>query len=204
MKNHTDLINFIAATIKANTYLEIGVYNPENNFNKILSPLKMSVDPDPNAGAKCRMTSDDFFHYAIGAGHRFDLIFIDGLHHADQVKRDIINAWAVLNPGGVIVIHDCNPATEDITKVPRATKVWCGDVYKTVCDITTEKFTVDFDHGCCVIRKPIFEAAENKNFAPALEFAGLDYTWKEFHENRYSLLQLRSVTATLNIIESWT
>lgn len=33
-RNHTDLINAIAKKINAYKYLEVGVFNPDNNFNK--------------------------------------------------------------------------------------------------------------------------------------------------------------------------
>ncbi len=42
----------------------------------------------------------------------FDVIFIDGLHLAEQVDRDISNSLKVLKEDGFIVLHDCNPPTE--------------------------------------------------------------------------------------------
>ena len=99
--------------------------------------LKISVDPDPKAGAIIRATSDDFF--TLFPDSRFDLIFIDGLHHADQVKKDLVNSFRQLNPGGVIVMHDCNPPTEATTCVPRGSqREWCGDTYKTAVSLQAQ------------------------------------------------------------------
>src|SRR5687768_10464095 len=90
MMKHTELINYVARKIKAEAYLEIGVYNKEHNFDRINVVYKKGIDPDPAANADFEMTSDDYFDLTNST--RFDLIFIDGLHHADQVRKVIINS----------------------------------------------------------------------------------------------------------------
>jgi hypothetical protein len=196
MTNHTELINLIAEKIGAKTYLEIGVFDPEHNFEHINVEKKLSIDPDPNARAIFKGTSDSFFfmHSAFSGEPWFDLIFIDGLHHADQVKRDIENSWNSLNVGGVIVIHDCNPPSEATTCVPRGKqREWCGDVYKAVCDIGLPFFTVDFDYGCAIIRK-----GEEKPF----QWEGIEVNWEVFEKNRKGLLSLISPERAIEIITS--
>jgi hypothetical protein len=79
-------------------------------------------------------TSDEFFAQndkRKKEKERFDLIFIDGLHHADQVEKDIVNAWYALNEGGVILLHDVHPPTEAHQVVPREQLSWTGDVWKS-------------------------------------------------------------------------
>jgi predicted O-methyltransferase YrrM len=44
----------------------------------------------------------------------FDLIFLDGVHFADQVYREIPLALARLNAGGFIVLHDYFPALKPL------------------------------------------------------------------------------------------
>jgi hypothetical protein len=78
--------------------------------------------------AAYQMTSDEFFSLNK---QTFDLIFIDGLHLADQVERDILNALTVLNEHGTILVHDCNPTTRKMQMVPRVGRAWTGDVWKT-------------------------------------------------------------------------
>lgn len=195
MKNHTDLLNLIARKISAKRYVEIGVFNPDHNFNLIDVPQKVGVDPDPNAKAKIPWTSDRFFEVCEITGAMVDLIFVDGLHHADQVRKDIYNSWRILNDGGVIVIHDSNPYSEHITHVPRDNREWTGDVYKTICQIVSPKFTVDFDYGCCVIRKMPGDK---------LTICNDKVTWDYFDKNRNLLLNLVSVESAVKVIESWT
>lgn len=199
MVHHSQLINLIAEKIKAENYLEIGVFNPDHNFNLINVAKKESVDPDPEAKATHIIESDWFFeqNYIRSDMPLWDLIFIDGLHHADQVKKDIINAWKCLNDGGVIVIHDCNPHSEHITHVPRDNREWCGDVYKTVCNIANPFFTVDFDYGCAVLRKD-----NSKVWSKDIDFVNNDITWDLFEKNRH-VINLVTVEEGINIINSW-
>jgi len=49
------------------------------------------------------MTSDTFF---LKNKRTFDIIFIDGLHIYDQVKRDVLNSIKVLNKDGFILLYD--------------------------------------------------------------------------------------------------
>lgn len=56
----TDIINQFIRNRQFQSYLEIGVRNPDDNFNLITAQYKSSVDPDPNAEAKFVMTSDEF------------------------------------------------------------------------------------------------------------------------------------------------
>src|SRR5690606_27460848 len=105
---------------RATRYLEIGVRNPQANFDKIRASEKYGVDPGiefEDNPVNFKMTSDAFFAQ-LSAGEclspeiRFDVIFIDGLHTADQVERDIRNSLRYLADTGFVVAHDCNPPTE--------------------------------------------------------------------------------------------
>lgn len=98
------------------------------------------------------MTSDEFFEKP---DQEFDLVFIDGLHEAEQVSKDFTNAVRVLSRGGFIVLHDCNPLLEEHTIVPRPRKTghWNGNCYKVAAAINQAiKHTVDVDNGCCVVQ----------------------------------------------------
>lgn len=199
MMKHTELINYVAGKIKAETYLEIGIYDTRHNFDRINIPVKIGVDPDPAVKATYNCTSDDFFT-PWGISHNaadpllFDLIFIDGLHYADQVRKDIINGWQHLVDGGVIILHDCNPPYKETTCIPRgAQREWCGDIYRTIYQIKTKKFTVDFDYGCTVLYKGDEE----------LKFTDENITWEEFDLFRKEALNLVSFEEAKKIISSW-
>lgn len=188
---HTELLNLIAEKINAESYLEIGVFNPDHNFNKIVCNFKYGIDPNVAYENVFQGTSDEFFSKNIDA-QRWDLILIDGLHHADQVKEDIKNSFACLSEKGVILIHDSNPPTEQTTCVPRGSqREWCGDVYKTICQITSPKFTIDVDYGCCVLQKK-----------DGLKFNKKNIDWNYFNKNRKELLNLVSLDEGLNLINN--
>ena len=119
--SRTEVINFLLSLTQNNTsYLEIGVRNPDHNFNHIKANTKYSVDPGLEFGSNpvdFKMTSDEFFlqlskNEILDNSIKFDVIFIDGLHLAEQVDRDIENALKHLKDDGFIVLHDCNPPSE--------------------------------------------------------------------------------------------
>lgn len=165
--HHTQLLNALIDKYGLKSYLEIGVQNPANNFDKVNVTGKVGVDPclfvkEDTAGNRFySMSSDDFFSAQCGLT-KFDLIFIDGLHHADQVKRDFENSLRCLSDKGFIVIHDVLPENEQGTLVPRQTKQWWGDVYKwamTLRNYSGIRFvTFNIDNGCMLIWKD--ESAE--------------------------------------------
>lgn len=154
--HHTELLNALVKKFNYQSYLEIGVQDGKN-FAAINCPLKVGVDPDPNSKATIHATSDEFFAGWDGQG--FHLVFIDGLHHAEQVERDIKNAIKHLYKTptmGAIVVHDLNPFTEVMQAVPRETREWTGDGWKAWVNLRkqldAEMFVVDSDYGMGVIR----------------------------------------------------
>lgn len=192
MTHHSDLINFIIKQKDLKSYIEIGTFNRSHNFDLIECDKKYCVDPDPNARADFMMTSDQFFEFMTVDPlytrlKKFDLIFIDGLHHADQVKKDFDNALLCLKDRGYIVLHDCNPHSETITHVPRDNREWSGDVYKFVSTLGSysgiDFLTVDMDYGCCVVWK------DKKTIGYEIP----EITWEYFVENKQKLLRLVDV-----------
>ena len=96
MINRTNEIKRIIKENGYTSYLEIGLGNG-SNFKEIDIETKIGIDPAVSGKDIGTIESDTFFEHCQDT---FDLIFIDGLHHADQVERDIINSWNVLNKGG--------------------------------------------------------------------------------------------------------
>ncbi|HEV7157258.1 MAG TPA: class I SAM-dependent methyltransferase [Caulobacteraceae bacterium] len=154
-------------------YLEIGC--AENLlFDTIEAELKVGVDPAQ--GGTHRMTSDAFFAANTLA---FDVVFIDGLHHYAQVRRDVENALAVLNPGGWIALHDMFPRDWIEEHVPQiATSRWTGDPWKVAFELAVSP-GVDFrlvraDHGVGIVRRLGGEARLADRRA---ELAGQRFAW---------------------------
>ncbi|MBU0507251.1 class I SAM-dependent methyltransferase [bacterium] len=150
----TDVVNYIAGRIEAQSYLEIGVSDPRNNFNLVQVKHKDGVDP----AGKCShpVTSDEFF---ARNARVYDLIYIDGLHLAEQVLRDVENSLRFLAPRGVIALHDCNPM-EEAWQIEEydGVSLWCGTVWKAIAQLRATRSdlwmgTVHADHGVGVIMR---------------------------------------------------
>lgn len=179
-KSRLDLLKKLARHISAKSYLEIGCYKDEI-FSKI--KIKDRIGVDPVQGGNTRMTSNEFFETN---DKTFDLIFIDGLHHYDQVKKDFENSLNVLNKNGFIVIHDMLPENENSAKVPRIQKEWLGDVWKLGFDLIQREdinfHIIEIDHGCGVV--------ELKNQKTQIVDNTI-WDW-EFYENNYQKLPIIS------------
>jgi hypothetical protein len=161
-------------------YLEIGCFNDEL-FSKIKIETKIGVDPV--SGGTIRDSSDNFFKKN---NIKFDIIFIDGLHEYDQVKKDIINSLLFLNNNGVIFLHDCMPRSYLHQAVPRATGVWNGDVWKNIVESRTKSeidtYVVHADQGIGVIlKRPNKKLLQlNTNNFKKLKFRDFFYNYRNY------------------------
>jgi len=150
--NRISLVNLLLAASPDGDYLEIGCAG-NDLFQSVLAARKIGVDPV--RGGTHRQTSDDFF--ATWDGGKFDVIFIDGLHLYDQVRRDLVNALAWLKPGGWIAMHDMLPRDWLEEHVPQIRSAgWTGDGWKCAFEIAATP-GLDFrllaiDHGVVVVR----------------------------------------------------
>lgn len=198
-KTRTDLLNFLAEKYNLQRYLEIGVQVPGLNFDNVKCGYKVGVDPADDIwsdqGTIFQMTSDVFLNeaaYSLGYNdNQFDLIFIDGLHTAEQVKKDFEGCLKYLSPNGFICLHDCNPLKEEYTIVPRPTPTghWNGSCYKFAILLTSKyvtndrAVTVDIDNGMVVYQAG--QAYRGAEVEASIE-------WSDFDTNRKELLNLIS------------
>lgn len=180
MEKKTEIINKMIAEIGYKSYLEIG-YGIGTNFNAVVCDNKISVDPEAD-GATHKQISDDFFKENT---QTFDLIFIDGLHHADQCRKDIVNAMKCLSDDGAILVHDINPADEAMQIVPRQQREWTGDVWRTWVgfkakypDIETTVFDEPYGLGCILPKGKKVRA----------HFEDTEMLYQEFEEKKEELL----------------
>jgi len=191
------LFNALIAEFGYTSYLEIGCKD-NTTFNQVIVDRKVGVDPD--RGGTLRMTSDEYFENHAG-DDKFDLVFIDGLHERSQILRDFANTVSRLNPNGTIVLHDCDPPSEERQRVPQGLgqRGWCGDAWKALVELRS-RADVDcvcttFDMGMGVVRlRPntdlITLAKESK-----------DLTWDDFVENRDKWLRLTEPQGLLSWIK---
>ena len=146
-----DLIKAIIEKKKYSNYLEIGC-DDDYLFSKI--DIKNKIGIDPIQGGNIKITSDEFFKKNK---LNFDIIFIDGLHIYEQVKKDILNSIKFLNKDGIILLHDCLPREMSHQAVPRYRHHWNGDVWKAIVEFRKEHdleiFTCRIDTGISMIKK---------------------------------------------------
>lgn len=209
----TEVINFLLSRFNRETvYLEIGVRNPNHNFNHIRASKKYSVDPGleyKQNPVDFKMTSDSFFqklqaNEVLTRDTRFDVIFIDGLHLADQVDRDIEHSLQVVRDDGFIVLHDCNPPTEWHAReeyqyaLTPALGYWNGTTWKAFMKwrsaASIKSCCVDTDWGVGILSKshPLGEPIAPAN--PFFEFHAFDKDRRR-HLNLVTFDHLKTVLA---------
>jgi len=146
-----DLIEYLIKKNNYKNYLEIGC-DKNQLFSKVNIDNKIGVDPV--SGGNVRKTSDDFFKENKSS---FDIVFIDGLHTYEQVKKDILNCVNCLLDEGIILVHDCMPDSLGKQAVPRYKMQWNGDVWKAIVDLRQQEnleiYTCEIDQGIGVISK---------------------------------------------------
>lgn len=172
----TTVIHRIIGALGAQHYLELGVERGINFF-QIEAPQKFAVDPafkipggprDFDGHRFFEMPSDKFFESLPSdiAKHGIDVALIDGLHTYEQALRDVEHCLEYLTPGGIIVMHDCLPASdaEAAPSMEQARKTvgfqgqWTGDVYKAIIHLRATRSDVfvavlDCDHGVGLVMK---------------------------------------------------
>ena len=146
-----DLIEYLIKKNNYKNYLEIGC-DKNQLFSKVNIDNKIGVDPV--SGGNVRKTSDDFFKETTAS---FDIVFIDGLHTYEQVKKDILNSVNCLLDEGIILVHDCMPDSLGKQAVPRYKMQWNGDVWKAIVDLRQQEnleiYTCEIDQGIAIIKK---------------------------------------------------
>lgn len=192
-----DLINHIIQKNKFLNYLEIGVFHGEN-IRLIKAIHKDGVDPGHEGVVAPEvtypMTSDAFFEFIKGHDIKYDIIFIDGLHHKEQVDKDIENALNHLVPNGYILLHDCNPISYEAQKVPRETVVWNGDVWESIVKLRLNRSdleirVVDTDFGVGIV-----------NFGKMSIYDKVDkIDWNYFEKHKKEILNIISVEEFKNL-----
>lgn len=192
MITRTTILNNLIDRYGFTSYLEIGVRDAKENFDLINTDIKEGVDPDPVTPVKFNMTSDEFFlNHAQG---KYDLIFVDGLHTAEQVYTDVQNSLNHLNEGGFIVLHDCNPPTEyhirSYEEYLATRGQWNGTVFRGFIKLKQELrdwrcFVVDTDFGCGVVTERVLK----RDFFP-LRWGVNNIDWEFFDGHRQKLLDL--------------
>jgi hypothetical protein len=191
-----DIINYLIDKHKFVNYLEIGVYDGLC-INQIHALHKDGVDPgvelDPKYFPEINypISSDEFFYLIKDCSVKYDIIFIDGLHHSNQVDKDIINSFNHISENGFVILHDCNPPEYNIQVLPRQEGIWNGDVWKSVVKLrcTNPNISInviDTDWGIGIL-----SLGNNELYTKDSLNVCLDYFY--FDSHREELLNIISV-----------
>lgn len=209
-----DIINELLSYTSNKRYLEIGVRNPSDCFEKIHASEKFSVDPGLESKinqATFQLTSDSFFQSVKDrsidvAEKRFGVIFLDGLHLAEQAYRDILHSMEILDSPGFLVVHDCNPPTiyharEDYRDTSPAGPYWNGTTWKSFVKFRAESknlcLVIDSDWGVGVICKHLQPDLAGPKTA-VCDF----YEYNTFHKFRKILLNLVTMEEAREILSA--
>ncbi len=97
---------FIINNFKVKKVVCVDIWEDENfkeeqhkNFNN----FKTNINEFSNIVETFKGTSDNYF---LNQEDKFDVIYIDGSHEADQVYKDIKNSWKILNMNGILICDD--------------------------------------------------------------------------------------------------
>lgn len=199
--SYIQMINLAIDKYGFSKYLEIGVRDTESCFDKINCEHKDSVDPGAERLenlAKYKFTSDDFFNELSESNldkdpeYKWDVIFIDGLHYADQVERDIHNSLNHLSDRGIIFVHDCNPPNEYYSRAymydftTPAGGHWNGSVWKSFYKIRNSRTDLD----ACVVKDEWGTGVIKKGAQKIFKGGNPFFDWHIFDSHREKALNL--------------
>jgi len=211
------LIQALIDRYNFSTYLELGVRDG-NVFFTIKCKNKIAVDPHFNFGWKQRIKkvyssfigsrfipkiSDDFFSLEaekILGKRKLDIVLVDGMHEFDYALNDILNSLGYLSKSGYIIVHDCNPQTQEAScsyeewKSRGYSGVWNGDVWKAIYYLIQNRkdleiFTIESDHGLGVIKRTNKSASTNEEMLSRSFIRNLSF--RDLDKNRAKFLNLK-------------
>ena len=149
--SRSNLINYLIGLYGYKSYLEIGVEHGRT-FEAVKFANRFAVDPNPLFSLFFRFpsirvfscTSDEFFRI-VGDSFFFDLVFLDGLHTAEQTFEDLRNVSKLLTKDSIVIIDDTVPS-DKWSAIPNqelairsrqsnsssTSGAWQGDVYRVI------------------------------------------------------------------------
>lgn len=178
--NRIALVNLLCASKLDGNYLEIGC---QGNICFDAVPMMNKIGVDPESGGTHKEYSDDFFFKNTTC---FDVIFVDGLHIYDQVRRDVVNSIKFLKPGGWVAIHDMLPHDAISEHVPMISRgQWFGDVWKVAFELASSTgiefklIKIDAGIGLFRITEP---SAVLKNMEATLQDKRFQYLYENISQ----------------------
>ena len=143
-KGFIDLLNVVVDTREPMRGIEIGFWEGEfckellDNFPNL---TMLTIDPSPrweslNIPLNYFNKRLQIFHMESDEAQRviegkFDFVFIDGDHSYQQCKKDILNYWKFVRPGGLLAGHNYHDSPDSAhLGVHQAVKEIFGDKHR--------------------------------------------------------------------------
>tara|TARA_B100001250_G_C19796776_1_gene789099 strand:- start:1888 stop:2547 length:660 start_codon:yes stop_codon:yes gene_type:complete len=122
------------------TNVSIDTFGPHINGNVLLANMRFK-----NLTLFCGNSNNKLIINGIKKFEKFDLIFIDGSHEYDYVKKDFESYFPMLNSKGLIIFHDIN------IKDSGSKKFW-NEIKrkfkkKKIKEIIVKKYKFSFGYG---------------------------------------------------------
>ena len=100
-----------------------------------------------------------------------------------SVNENFIESLKILNPRGIIFLHDVLPRSELEQTIPQKIDIWTGDVWKLILELidnskTLEIYIANIDCGVCMIKPK-----DNVIFGNTINYKNLSY--EDFIERLY-------------------
>jgi len=166
----TDLIHLIAKKLKLANYLELCTHSTGNYYREIdlarfrtARRLMYNCPANFDDGLPIDFRISDFdispaLKKLKMAFDRVNVCLVDGWHTYDCAIRDLACAYDMLADGGVLIVHDCLPESEQSASPTWVSGFWSGASYRAYLDFVLPRHDLDYctvnvDHGCGIIFK---------------------------------------------------
>lgn len=191
------ICNRLIARFGLSTYLEYNKFDGITNFSAINCAQKaLAFIPEECVldAAKIAYLLDTMkVHHSEQIFHlpqlleryrdqRFDVILFDPVHQRPGVDEALKALPFLLNPGGFLVVHDCNPQHEHLTWATRTEREWLGETFKAFALFRQhnpkQSFCIAEDYGVGVIVNRDLELDYDENYD--IEFSTVAADRKKF------------------------